>query len=756
MFHDDLHGGPLGCRVGTQAPHIRGLAFGMGQDQGAGQPLDALKRERALPFDFLPPPRPPRRHRVVAGFGPRQPALGAGDAPGDFVSPTSDLPVDALQDLGQGYLDVRGNALDLGQLLGTHLVQKGQERVFVEPGVRLGKAGRGRQQVRGRGRTQVPDHVRFAQAGRGTVRQFHGEQPLVDDTAEPVHDARPVEVEPGGGGVLQGVEAGAGGTGVPAPGAAVAPECLEQRMAGCDPFEMEAVRGVAVRGQARIACRQRRERPVGFVRIAVQARGDASRVEGVRQAGGPHGFADEARDGLGHDPAFLGAGAAFDQHVEIELFRGQPFQRRPTEVSKAGFVDVLEEPVFQVGVAQFALVVIAEHALDLGRRQNLAHDVEYRVVVQGVADFLELVEQALQHIAFDRVGRHEIEDQAVVALAVAVDAAHALFEPIRVPGNVVVEQDVAALQVDALAGRLGGDQHLDGAVAELLFSEEARPRFVARARLHAAVDAAYPEAPRLGPLDQIFERVLELGEDQQPLVGAVEETLLPHDVLEPAEFRLVSRAFDGPGTVGEDAEFGHLGADLLRVAGQRHRFQDGFQPRALGVFHFFQVVPVGEGGRRRLGAGLGMREAVLQAFGAIVERAAHGVRAGGEPALVQRHEEADRPGPPVVAVRRGAAALPFHEAGDLLVQVQFGPGDGEVHGTRNALREDGPRPPASVGVAFGEIDHRFFGPPQIEGGAPPVHGRPDGLHVGVRVAVQQLQEQAEVVRVALVRRRGQE
>ena len=103
--------------------------------------------------------------------------------------------------------------------------------------------------------------------------------------------------------------------------------------------------------------------------------------------------------------------------------------------------------------------------------------------------------------------------------------------------------------------------------------------------------------------------------------------------------------------------------------------------------------------------------------------------------MVQCHEKADRPGPPVVAVCRGAAALPFHEAGDLPVQVQFGAGDGEVHGARNALREDGPHPPASVGVAFGEIDHRFFGPPQIEGGTPPVHDRPDGLHVGVRVAV---------------------
>ena len=45
---------------------------------------------------------------------------------------------------------------------------------------------------------------------------------------------------------------------------------------------------------------------------------------------------------------------------------------------------------------------------------------------------------------------NEIEDEAVMALAVAVDAAHALFEPVRVPGDVVVEQDVAALKVGCL------------------------------------------------------------------------------------------------------------------------------------------------------------------------------------------------------------------------------------------------------------------------------------------------------------------
>src|SRR5439155_13556985 len=90
-------------------------------------------------------------------------------------------------------------------------------------------------------------------------------------------------------------------------------------------------------------------------------------------------------------------------------------------------------------------------------------------------------------------------DQAVLPLAVAVDAPHSLLEAVRVPGDVVVEEDVADLKVDALTRRLGGDQNLDLAFAELLLGMEARPGFVARARLHAAVDVADAEAPGLQP-----------------------------------------------------------------------------------------------------------------------------------------------------------------------------------------------------------------------------------------------------------------
>ena len=53
--------------------------------------------------------------------------------------------------------------------------------------------------------------------------------------------------------------------------------------------------------------------------------------------------------------------------------------------------------------------------------------------------------------------RHEVVDLGGLGLAVAVDAADALFEPGRVERDVEVHQPVAVrLQVDALTGGVGG------------------------------------------------------------------------------------------------------------------------------------------------------------------------------------------------------------------------------------------------------------------------------------------------------------
>ena len=78
-------------------------------------------------------------------------------------------------------------------------------------------------------------------------------------------------------------------------------------------------------------------------------------------------------------------------------------------------------------------------------RHDLADDIEDGIIVERVADLLQLVQELFEDAPLNRVGRDEIEDQAIVPLTVAVDAAHPLFEPVRVPRNVVVDQKVAEL-----------------------------------------------------------------------------------------------------------------------------------------------------------------------------------------------------------------------------------------------------------------------------------------------------------------------
>ena len=54
------------------------------------------------------------------------------------------------------------------------------------------------------------------------------------------------------------------------------------------------------------------------------------------------------------------------------------------------------------------------------------------------------------------------------------------------------------------------------------------------------------------------------------------------------------------------------------------------------------------------------------------------------------------------------------------------------------------------------MDHRLLGPAEVERRPLALHRLPDGAHVRVRIAVEELEEQGEVLRIALVGRRGQQ
>src|SRR5439155_7891372 len=124
------------------------------------------------------------------------------------------------------------------------------------------------------------------------------------------------------------------------------------------------------------------------------------------------------------------------------------------------------------------------------RREDFADDVEHGVIVQGIADELEFLQEFVKNAAFDSILRKEIEDEAILRLAVAMYAAHALFESVRVPRNIVVEQDMTALEVDAFARGFGRREDLRFQIPEVSLGPKARALFVPASGLHAAVNLA--------------------------------------------------------------------------------------------------------------------------------------------------------------------------------------------------------------------------------------------------------------------------
>ena len=89
-----------------------------------------------------------------------------------------------------------------------------------------------------------------------------------------------------------------------------------------------------------------------------------------------------------------------------------------------------------------------------------AEHVEHLAAV-GLALLLDLAQQPGEHLALAGVVGDEVPQAADLVLADAVDPAEALLDPVRVPRQVVVDHQVRDLEVQALAGGVGGEQDLD-------------------------------------------------------------------------------------------------------------------------------------------------------------------------------------------------------------------------------------------------------------------------------------------------------
>ena len=73
--------------------------------------------------------------------------------------------------------------------------------------------------------------------------------------------------------------------------------------------------------------------------------------------------------------------------------------------------------------------------------------------------FLQLLKEPLENLALARFAGNQVPQMADFRLANTVNASEALLQPVRIPGQVVIDHQVRSLQVDTLARRVRCHQH---------------------------------------------------------------------------------------------------------------------------------------------------------------------------------------------------------------------------------------------------------------------------------------------------------
>ena len=134
-------------------------------------------------------------------------------------------------------------------------------------------------------------------------------------------------------------------------------------------------------------------------------------------------------------------------------------------------------------------------------------DVAHLVDPQFRQDGREFIREDPLHAVLDAATRHQVHSLHVMRLADAVDPPDPLLDPHGIPWQVVVEDDVTELQVDAFSSSVCGDEDL-GRACELLLRRRA---FLGG---HLAVDEDDPVAPVAQSALQHALRGLELREDE--------------------------------------------------------------------------------------------------------------------------------------------------------------------------------------------------------------------------------------------------
>ena len=199
---------------------------------------------------------------------------------------------------------------------------------------------------------------------------------------------------------------------------------------------------------------------------------EAARLPGRISPPRLKGFGKEGPDKIGLEFAGLGlfhflfdsieifhAHMLFDQSIAVQdFFKMLGIQSAFNDLIELGFdfrlfpvANSFDQQVFQGNVLE-----------------GFAQDVEDASAKRG-SFHLQLVEKSLEDVSFSGFLGDHVPQMADLGLANPVDTAKALFQPVGVPGQVVVDHQVGVLQVDAFASGIGGNQHQNIRIVAELF-----------------------------------------------------------------------------------------------------------------------------------------------------------------------------------------------------------------------------------------------------------------------------------------------
>ncbi|OQB38220.1 MAG: hypothetical protein BWY09_01407 [Candidatus Hydrogenedentes bacterium ADurb.Bin179] len=176
------------------------------------------------------------------------------------------------------------------------------------------------------------------------------------------------------------------------------------------------------------------------------------------------GFEEEGLDIVGLEAAGFGPFHLLAHPEDAARIHGIPGEGAIFEqFLQARPVHAVFDGLFQAG-PHFGLVAVAD-GRDEQVAQRLAFKLEFAehiedLAAEGGPGLLQFVQEAAVDIAFAGFIGDQVPQVADLGLADAVDAAEALFDAVRVPGQVIIHHEMGALQVDAFARGVRGQQHL--------------------------------------------------------------------------------------------------------------------------------------------------------------------------------------------------------------------------------------------------------------------------------------------------------